>query len=172
MVRYGLILALICVIASGLLAVVNFQTKDRIAAQALLEEMRSLKEVMPEGDKFDGVKSAEQELIYYKVYDKDAKFLGAAFKATAKGYSSTIGTMVGMLKDGTITAIKVLNQNETPGMGTRITENEFTGLFAAKTVESLGSVQAITGATVSSRAVIKSVKSKAEQVWALIKDEK
>jgi electron transport complex protein RnfG len=171
MLRYGLILGLICTVASGLLAGVNSLTKARIIAQAKAEEEASLKEVLPEAERFAEVKS-EEEILYYKAYDKEAKFIGVAFKVSAKGYSSTIETMVGMTKDGKITAIKILSQNETPGLGARISEPGFTGQFSHKNISALDQVEAITGATFSSQAVIDTVKKKAQEINDLIKNEK
>jgi len=170
MLRYGFILAVICIVASGLLAGVNVLTKTRIVAQAQAEEDSSLKEVFPEAAHFEAVKSGE-EIIYYKAHDKDKRLLGAAFRASGKGYSSTIETMVGMLKDGTIKAIKILSQNETPGLGARVAEDSFASRFSNRGLQNLNQVEAITGATISSRAVIDSVKKKAEEIKVLIKNE-
>jgi electron transport complex protein RnfG len=166
-IRYGLILALICAIATGLLAGVNFLTKPKIMAQEQNEQENSLREVMPEGRDFEAVES-DGEIIYYKIYDKDKKLMGFAFQAQTKGYSSDIVTMVGMTMDGEITAIKVLSQNETPGLGARIAEPAFTGQFSHKNIQGISEVQAITGATISSKAVIDSVKKKAQEIKALI----
>jgi electron transport complex protein RnfG len=171
MIRYGFILSLICTVASGLLVGVNALTKTRIIAQAQAEEGASLKEVMPEAADFSAVKK-RNETIYYKAKDKDGNFIGVAFKVYAEGYSSTIETMVGMLEDGTITGVKVLAQNETPGLGTQVTEPGFLQQFSNKKIENLNEVQAITGATISSEAVMAAVKEKAEKIKALIKDEK
>lgn len=171
MMRYGLILSLIGAVASASLALVNSLTKPKIIAQARLEEEASLKEVLPQAENFKPVK-IEEEILYYKAYDKAGKFAGVAFKASGKGYSSTIETIVGMIPEGEITAIKILSQNETPGLGAGVTESSFTGQFAGKNSSSLDEVQAITGATISSRAVIEAVQKKAEEIKALIKDEK
>ena len=167
MIRYGLTLAIICIVASGLLAGVNVLTKHRITAQAQAEEDSSLKEVLPAAESFLPVKSGE-EIIYYKALDKEKNLLGVAFRASGKGYSSSIETMVGMLKDGTIKAIKVLSQNETPGLGARVAESSFTGRFSDKKAQDLSAVEAITGATISSRAVIDSVKKKAQEIKARV----
>lgn len=169
MLRYGVILALICMVASGLLAVVNSLTKARIIAQAETEEERALSEVLPEAMHFEPVKS-DDNIIYYKGEDKENKFIGVAFKAAGKGYSSTIETMVGMEKDGTITAIKILSQNETPGLGANIAEPKFTGQFSNRNIQDLNQAEAITGATISSKAVIDSVKTRAEEIKALIEN--
>jgi electron transport complex protein RnfG len=169
MLRYGFTLTVICIVASGLLAGVNVLTKSRIAAQAQAEEDASLNEVLPEAAHFETVKSGE-EIIYYKAHDKEKRLLGAAFRASGRGYSSTIETMVGMLKDGTIKAIKILSQNETPGLGARVTEDSFTSRFSNRGWQNLSEVDAITGATISSRAVIDSVKKKAEEIKALLEN--
>ncbi len=170
MLQYGLTLMIICAMATGLLAGVNSFTKSEIIARAQAEQDASLKEVMPEATNFAAVET-NGEVIYYKAYKNDA-LLGAAFKTTAKGYSSEIETMVGMTKDGQIAAIKVLSQNETPGLGSRVAEPSFTGQFANKSLEGLNEISAITGATISSTAVMNSVKTKAEEIFNLIKNGK
>lgn len=171
LLRYGFLLALICSIASGLLASVNSLTKEKILSQAKAQEEASLKEVLPLGAIFKPIKSGN-DIIYYKAYNKDDQFIGIAFKASGKGYSGPIETMGGMTKDGAITAIKILSQNETPGLGNRITEPSFIGQFSNKNIQGLNGVQAITGATISSKAIIDSVKIKAETIRPLIKDGK
>ena len=170
-IRYGFILALICALASASLALVNSLTKPLIIAQARAEEEVSLKDVLPLAVIFKPVKSGN-DIIYYKAYSKDEQFIGIAFKASGKGYSGTIETMAGMTKDGAITAIKILSQNETPGLGNRIADSSFTERFTHKNIQALNEVQAITGATVSSKAVIDSVYKKAQEIKELIKNDK
>ncbi len=170
MFHYGFILALICSIAGGLLAGVTFLTHPRIVAQAQAAEDASLKEVIPDAVYFEPVKSDKGETLYYKAYNENTKLLAVAFKASGKGYSSNIETMVAMDKDGGIMAIKVVSLNETPGLGSRVSEESFTAQFGGKNIQNLNEVQAITGATISSKAVIKSVKEKAEEIKALIKN--
>lgn len=192
LVRYGFILCVICLVAAGLLAGMNLLTSSRILAQVQNEELASLKEVIPQGDSFEAVKDAQDEILYYNAFDKDKNIIGYAFKASGKGYSSTIETMVGMMRDGTIAGIKVLSQNETPGLGARICEVQedktifdlgkkeaipsapkkpwFQEQFSNKRIDNLNEVQAITGATISSKAVIDSVEQKALQIQELISE--
>jgi electron transport complex protein RnfG len=169
MVRYGFVLAVICLSAAGLLAGMDSLTRDRIRAQSQAEEEGSLKDVFAEAANFEPVES-DEEIIYYKAKDASGKSIGVAFKANAQGYSSTIETMVGMYTDGAISAIKVISQNETPGIGSQVAEDGFTSRF--KNIRSPDTVQAITGATISSRAVIESVKKKTVEIKELLKDEK
>lgn len=173
MARYGFVLAFICVIAAGLLAGVNLLTRPKILAQAQAEEQAALKEVMPSAAKFIEVKSdVDGEILYYKALDSQDKLIGFAFKASGKGYSSTIETLAGIFLDEKISAIKVISANETPGLGSKITEDKFTDQFTNQQAQDLSGVQVIAGATISSRAVINSVMKKARQVKELIKNEK
>lgn len=169
--HYGFVLAVICMVASASLALMNSLTHSRIIAQARAEEEESLKEVMPQAVRFEPVKSGE-DVLYYKAYRQDGLLAGVAFKSTQKGYSSVVETMTGMKKDGTIVAIKVVSQNETPGLGARIAEPSFTAQFKNKSIADLSGVQAVTGATISSRAVIDAVTKKAREIKDLIKNVK
>ncbi|MEI7672956.1 MAG: FMN-binding protein [Deltaproteobacteria bacterium] len=62
--------------------------------------------------------------------------------------------------------------NETPGLGMRVTEDKFTNQFNQQNSLDLSSVEAITGATISSRAVTNSVMKKAQEIKELIKHDK
>jgi len=172
MARYGFILALICVIAAGLLAVVNTLTAPKILAAAQAEEQAALKEVMPLAVKFSAVKSTDKEVLYYQAFDNQEKLMGFVFKAGGKGYSSVIETMAGIFLDGKISAIKIISLNETPGLGMRVKEDQFTAQFNHQDSLDLSGVEAITGATISSRAVMNSVMKKAQEIKALIKNDK
>ena len=168
MIRYGLILAAICIIASGLLAGVNNLTKPLIIRQAQLEEQASLKAIFPQAETFQPIKK-DESIIYYQALDKNGIRQGVVFKAFGKGYSSTVEAMAGMLEDGTITAIKVVAQNETPGLGSKITEAKFLEQFSNK--KDLSGVQAISGATISSKTVINAVGKKAAEIKGLLRNE-
>ncbi len=170
-IRYGLILSIICMVAAALLAGVNSLTKSRILSQAQAEENSGLTEVMPSAASFEAVKNG-QALVYYRALDKENKSIGVVFKAQAKGYSGIIETLAGMFDDGTIIAIKVVSQNETPGLGTRVTGQDFISRFTNRSIEKLTDVQAITGATISSNAVKFSVKAKAEEIKELLRNGK
>jgi len=173
MMRYGFILALICVAAAGLLATVNSFTRSKIIEQLQQEERAALKEVMPNAVKFNEVRNDKgEEVLYYKAFDNQDKLIGFVFKASSKGYSSVIETLAGILLDDRISAIKVISQNETPGLGVRITEKKFTDQFKSKNSLDLSGVETIAGATISSRAVINSVKKKSQEIKELIKNGK
>lgn len=162
-VKFGVVLGVICIISSALLAVVNGFTQPQIKLQNEKEEKAALEAVFPQAANFKAHISADK-LDYYLVYDGSGHLQGFAIKASGKGYSSDIETLVGLNLDLDISAIKVLSLNETPGLGSRVAEKDFTGQFQGKNSSSISSVQAITGATISSRAVINSIKDKISEL--------
>ncbi len=185
-VRYAATLAIICLAASGLLSVVYNVTQPKVAAQAKMEEELALKDVYPGAARFEPVED-KGNIFYYRALNASGDLLGYAFKAEKRGYSSTIVTMVGMDTKGIIQRIKILSQNETPGLGSRIEEVRqketfwdvvlrrvkiaqrprpwFQTQFESKSYKGLEhNVETITGATISSLAVIVSVKEKAEKI--------
>lgn len=163
--RYALTLAAICFVASGLLGAVHNLTNTNIISQQARQEQSGLREVLPQAKSFEAVKEGEN-IIYYRAFGPNKRVLGYVFKASKKGYSSEIATMVGVDKDGLISRIKILSQNETPGLGTRIIEALwFQEQFKGKNANDLSNeVQVITGATITSRAVIDSIKEKAKEI--------
>ena len=103
----------------------------------------------------------DTEIPFYLAYDADNNFIGAAVETfTNKGFSGNISLMVGILADGTLKNISVLQHAETPGLGSKMTEPTFKDQFNGKKADSFnikvkkdgGDVDAITAATISSRA--------------------
>jgi electron transport complex protein RnfG len=143
-------------LASGVLAAVNAFTEPYISAQKQKNEKAALKEVVPQAAEFEP-RTQDGKLLYYVAHDAAKNLQGFVLKVTKHGYSSDIETMAGLTPDLQITAIKILYQNETPGLGTRVAEKDFCGQFTGKRLADFSRVQAITGATISSSAVIKAV---------------
>ena len=182
--RYSATLFIICVIASGLLSSVYTLTKDKITAQAEGEKQQSLQEVLPCAREFCATEF--EGATYYTGYDARGSIVGYAFLAQQRGYSSDIITMVGITADGTIQGIKILSQNETPGLGSKIIEVKedktiwsvfakkikiaapakpwFQQQFIGQNVHRIEGVETITGATISSQAVIESIKEEAKRI--------
>lgn len=158
--RFSIVLGLICFLASGLLAAVNTITAPKIKQQKEDKERLALNEVMPGARSFK-FKSISEEEGYYLAYDENNKLVGFVIKGHKKGYSSDIEVMLGLNLNLKISGIKILSQNETPGLGSRIAEDSFLNQFKNKNSLSLDGVQTITGATISSSAVIKSIEDKA-----------
>lgn len=189
-------LALIAAIASFALSAVHQRT-DPISEQYRIEEQRSARiEVLPGADDavFEETTTDTtlqgEPFVYHTAYAGEARdeVIGWTFTAYGTGYSSTIETIVGVVPDGTISGIKIVFQQETPGLGAKVTEvasentlwavvsgkgvdesaarpwfqEQFDGRSADGLVvvksESEDGILAITGATVSSEAVTSSVR--------------
>lgn len=164
MIRYGLILLSICLIASLVLSVTNKFTQPRIEAQEIAEEKNSLVEVFPQADDFQEKESGDGR---YYVAKKDNEELGYIIKAVHKGYGGPITMLVGFDSGGEIKGMKILSHTETPGLGAKINEVRYgeTGpwflrQFAGKNAReiSLDDIQAVTAATISSKAVVEAVR--------------
>ena len=158
-------LFVICIVSGGVLGVVYNATKDPIAAAETAKKTKAIKNVLPEFNELKEtmVMSAleDVEIPFYLAYDADNNFIGAAVETfTNKGFSGNISLMVGILADGTLKNISVLQHAETPGLGSKMTEPTFKDQFNGKKANSFnikvkkdgGDVDAITAATISSRA--------------------
>lgn len=167
-IKYGVTLGTICLFASGTLALVNGVTEPQIKIQKEKAEKEALREVMPESARFEPQFEADK-VLYYRAYGDDDKLNGFVIKAEDKGYSSSIEAMAGLNLSLEITNIKILSQNETPGLGSKITGPVFLGRFKGKRSDALAGVDSITGATISSRAVIKSIKDKIEALEPVLR---
>ncbi|MDA3911296.1 MAG: RnfABCDGE type electron transport complex subunit G [Bacteroidales bacterium] len=162
-----LTLFIITGVAGVALSFVYNATKGPIAEakQAKLEEAISI--VLPE---FDGLKEAytvkpetgNDELTFYDAYKAD-EYVGTAIRTfTDKGFSGRIWIMIGFAPDGAIVNTAVLEHKETPGLGDKmdVAISDFPNQFEGKDPKSWklsvtkdgGDVQAITAATISSRA--------------------
>ena len=155
----------ICVVSGGVLGIVYNATKDPIAAAETAKKTEAIKNVLPEFNELKEtmVKSAleDVEIPFYLAYDANNNFIGAAVETfTNKGFSGNISLMVGILADGTVNNISVLQHAETPGLGSKMSEPSFKDQFNNKHADSFnfnvkkdgGDVDAITAATISSRA--------------------
>jgi len=92
-----------------------------------------------------------------------------AYSAAAKGYHDLIEVMIGVGPEGTLTGISIMTHTETPGLGARIVEPEFTDQFAGLDLDTTklaaegGKVDTLSGATFSTVGVIAAVSAALEQ---------
>lgn len=100
---------------------------------------------------------------------KDGKTFAVAYGAAAKGYHEIIEVMVGFGADGEVIGISIMTHTETPGLGARIVEPEFTDQFKGidlatnKLSAEGGKIDTVSGATTSTLGVITAVAAAIEQ---------
>jgi electron transport complex protein RnfG len=164
--KLALILFIVCGLAAGALAFVNAATKDKIAEYARIAKLEALKKVFPEAEEF-----AETEPGREWNAMKGGAAIGTVHLVATQGYSGPIEAVFGMRADGTITAAQVVLQTETPGLGAKIVGDKFLGQFTGKTRAQValkkddaasGKIDAISAATISSRAVTKAIRAAAD----------
>ncbi len=170
----NMILALlaVAVLSAAALGYVYQITKEPIARAKDKKTLDAVREVV---GNFDNNPFAERTEITtpdgkYKLEVYPARENGLLTSFAVKtfsdnGFGGRIELIVGMWMDGTIIGYKVIEQKETPGLGTKITEKKFAGQFTGLNAyddislkKDGGTIDAITGATISSRAVIDAVK--------------
>ena len=176
MFRYALILMLICLVSAGVLAATYKVTHPVYLEQLAQEEKKALTEILPEAVDFQEKKYKDSS--YFVGLNSQGEEIGYIIRAQASGYSSTIKMLVGIDRQGTILAVKILSQQETPGLGTKITEirrNEtepwFTRQFKGKNFKdlTLENIEAITAATITSEAIVEGLKVKIGEVLPYLK---
>ena len=162
-----IVLAAICLVISTALAFTNSLTEPVIEAAAAARAEAARKDVMPDASGFellevDGLPKTVKE-VYTTTND-----IGYIFMLTTRGYGGEIKLICAIDNDGKIIACKTLEQSETKGLGTRITEAPFESQFPGAGA-SLDGVSTITGATISSSAYIGAVKD-AFTAYDLVKE--
>ena len=167
-----------CVVVAGLLGVVNQVTAPNIAAINKAKTEEAMKAVVTDAENSyfsDPLEiTAEMEAAaasaggtvteFYEVND-GVVAIGHALKIVASGSQGNIEMMVGLDLEGTVTGVSVVKNSETAGIGSKVMENEpnvkgvgvldqFIGKGPADGTLNVGSsVDAITGATVSTKGV-------------------
>lgn len=161
-VKLGVTLGVFCVISAGLLAWVFLVTAPVIEANAKASFDGSLKEVLPGAESFKDVSAQGAKSRIYEGYAA-GKAIGLAVKIAPRGYSGEIEMLVGVDPELRVKGMKILNQRETPGLGTNILKPKFIAQFIGKTgkdaFEPKKDIDAITGATISTRGVCEGVKA-------------
>ena len=169
-----LTLLVITLIASAAVGGVYILTQDPIAASAQKKQTEAIKAVLPTFEKLGQEYSlkpsdSEEPLLCFPALNKDGNVEAIAVKAyTNKGFSGHISFMIGYKTDGSITGFSVLQTAETPGLGSKIPtwfgkdgKGDVIGMNPKKDNMTVskdgGDVDAITAATISSRAFLDAV---------------
>ena len=159
-------LTLISLGASACLGFVYEMTKGPIELSVLNKKLAAIKQVVPDfnnnpADEVFRLPTGEGDSLDIYPAKKDGEIIGYAVNTyTNAGFSGNINLMAGFKVDGTIINIAVLAHKETPGLGAKMTEPEFKNQFNNKNPSEFqlkvekdgGPVDAITAATISSRA--------------------
>jgi len=166
------VLTLICAVSGLTLAAVYDVTKGPIEYARLKNVKEPAVKAVLSGYDNDPIKDRVQipigtdkkgkpvNLVVFPA-KKGGKTFAVAFEGTGSGYGGNIGVMVGInLADNNVSGISIVGHSETPGLGARITETQFTDSFKGKSLAkelTTDDINAISGATLSSKGSVAAV---------------
>ena len=163
-------LVLVCLVASLMLGLTYVPTQEQLEINKIEAQEEAMKEVVPSASDFEPVYRGEQ-ILYYRAFDPSGNLVGYAFFSEENGYNGPVELAGGIDSSfNTITGMEVMGHSETPGLGAKITEDKFKNQFSDLAVGDLqlsqngGSIDAITGATTSSHAVVDALNSKIDEI--------
>ncbi|MFP3927944.1 MAG: RnfABCDGE type electron transport complex subunit G [Desulfobacteraceae bacterium] len=188
--RMVFVLAVICGCSGLVLSYVNEATQEQREYQLLkYVQEPSIKEVLreyeytndPIQDRMTMVVGEDKEgnPIEKTIFlaKKDGKVIAVSFSESASGYGGDIDIMVGIDMQGNLAGISVMTHSETPGLGARITQEAFRSQFRGielkdefKLSTEGGDIDGISGATFSSKGVVKAL-NRAVQLFPRVKEE-
>ena len=159
MLKPTLVLGLITLVVSGLLVFTYNVTGVGEAGPAVSEEiLAGAAEVLPGGEGFeDAMAGANDNVLAIVKTSNDA---GYVINAKGKGYGGDLAVLVGFDMDGKITGIKVMESAETPGIGTKVTEDQ--AVLDSYIGQTTATGDVVGGATFSSNALNEAVTAAAD----------
>jgi electron transport complex protein RnfG len=167
--KIALNLAIACLVSGLIIAGVNFVTADAAAQKAVEMKQASMKTLVQDADKFVPIEGHEG---WYKA-EKDGKTIAYIVPSESKGFEGHMQLLVVITEDGKVLNYDIVSHKETPGLGDKANQQPFKSQFIGKTLENLevvkdpsekDKIQAMTGATISSKAVNTAVRKAVEEV--------
>ncbi|WP_165175633.1 RnfABCDGE type electron transport complex subunit G [Desulfovibrio sp. ZJ369] len=181
MLRMVVVLSVLCGLSGFALSYLKMVTAPRIEEQVLtyvqgpaLARVFSHIQNSPIADRraFD---SPDGKVMVFPAL-RDGTLVGVALEEKGKGYGGEIGVMVGFdVGSDALAGIGITTLKETPGLGMRVTEAAFAGQFSGAGLPVAlasqgGSIDGVSGATISSGGVVAAV-NKAARVYSQLKPE-
>ncbi|MBO5858392.1 MAG: RnfABCDGE type electron transport complex subunit G [Clostridia bacterium] len=164
------VLLIICVVAALLLAVTNDVTAPKIAQVNAENEANARREVFVVAADFGEETITADGIKLVPALDANGETIGYVVITVEKGYGGDISVMTGVDLEGKVTGVKPLEMNETPGLGANATKDSFLQQFVGK-VAGIGvtkdapeenEIKALTGATITSKAITDAVNAAIE----------
>lgn len=181
-----IVLTLITLISGAVLALLDSYTRPKIESYRKIQENNAIAEVLPENDRIKEI--VQDGYVFYEAYRKN-ELVGVAFQVSGGGFQSELVMMVSVTPDfSEIIKVKILAQVETPGLGTKIEDDpsnkpnpawfidQFKGLKINPEISYVKNVkpsknteiQAITGATISSAAIVRILNTEIKKAKAVL----
>ena len=173
-----IVLTVITVVAAACLGAMNNLTAEPIAASKKAKQEEAIKAVLPEFTTVDEEAIVNEQKIF-RAYNANGELVGIAIETKELGFGGDVTTMVGFDANGTIVDYSLLAHAETPGLGSKLVDwfkvkSDIRGAGANKMPLQVskdgGEYDAITAATISSRAFLNSI-NKAYETYQIARGE-
>jgi len=168
-VKLVAVLAVICIIVSAILGCVNMVTHQKIEDIQTEKTNAAFNAVLPTDGEYQKLESFSGDKTITGVYEADT---GHVVQLTIGGAQSNITLAVGVDNAGTVSGVSIISHGETPGLGAKATEASFRDQYigiegSAALTKAGGTIQALTGATITSQAVTDAVNIALDAVASL-----
>lgn len=173
-----IVLTVITVVAAACLGAMNNLTAEPIAASKKAKQEEAIKAVLPEFTTVDEEAIVNKQKIF-RAYNANGELVGIAIETRELGFGGDVTTMVGFDANGTVVDYSLLAHAETPGLGSKLVDwfkvkSDIRGADANKmplrVSKDGGEYDAITAATISSRAFLNSI-NKAYETYQIARGE-
>ncbi len=165
--RLTFVLAMICIVAAGALALTEGATTPVIEQRIREELFEAMADYVPEADNFE--EKVVNDKTFY-IAEKDGEEIGYIMTASAAGYGGPVYMNVAVDTEGGILAADVDRHTETPGIGDVIEDEEWLAQFDDKTIDDEIALDVdidnISGSTVSCRAATNAVRNALDEIGA------
>ncbi|WP_069997969.1 RnfABCDGE type electron transport complex subunit G [Cellulosilyticum sp. I15G10I2] len=171
--KLGILLFVITAVCAGMLGLINRTTTPVIAQNKADSEQQAMKMLIEEAETFSKVENIEDEKIKEVYVAKSGEeVIGTIAKVMPNGYGGEITVLIGFDLESQIKGIKILSHTETPGFGANATKPTFIDQFlqklpplkVVKATPQEDEIVAITGATITSDAIVEGVNQAAAYV--------
>lgn len=156
-IRPVLVLVAICVVAGLLLGFVHNMTEPVAAANAEERAQLMYEQLVPQASGFTDVPcSVDGCIAALEATDDSGARIATVIVAESKGYGGPVPIAVAFGEDGTVISIMAMANDETPGLGTRIADDDYIGQYVGLEAKPLDAedIDLISGATISSKAAL------------------
>ncbi|HEY8891124.1 MAG TPA: FMN-binding protein [Clostridium sp.] len=166
-------LTVTCLVSGAVIAGTYFITAPVALKTAAKIKTDSMKSLVVEAQKFNPIKGKAE----WFTAEKDGKIIAYVVPAESKGYGGAIKMLVSVTPQGKIINFDILDSKETPGLGDNASKDPFKNQFKGKEAKQLevtkdptkiDQIQAMTGATISSKAVTKGIKEAVQKVTQFV----
>ncbi|NQU17830.1 MAG: FMN-binding protein [Candidatus Saganbacteria bacterium] len=159
-IKMGAFLAAVSALAAGILAMTYIVAAPKIEENRTRAINAALAQIIPQADRFDNKDD------FYIALENDRE-IGRVYSVAPMGYAGKIEMMVGVNDRERVAGVKIINILETPGLGLNADKPKFLDQFRGKSlsdpIEPKKDIDAITGATITSKAISKGVREALEK---------